>query len=84
MESSHLVVILQTFSAKEVRSLRKWLNSPVHNQREDVVQLFEYLMAGAHLTEEKFLRKERVFSRVFPDEPFDDAKLRQTMHFLLK
>lgn len=84
MESSHLVVILQTFSAKEVRGLRKWLNSPVHNQREDVVQLFEYLMAGAHLTEEKFLRKERVFSRVFPDEPFDDAKLRQTMHFLLK
>ncbi|MCO6487689.1 MAG: hypothetical protein J5I98_04685 [Phaeodactylibacter sp.] len=84
MENSHLVVILQTFSAKEVRGLRKWLDSPAHNQRADVVQLFEYLMAGAHLTEEKFLRKERVFSRIFPDEPFDDAKLRQTMHFLLK
>ncbi len=84
MENSHLVAIMQTFSAKEVRDLRKWLSSPAHNQRDDVMQLFEYLMAGAHLTEEKFLRKERVFSRVFPDEPFDDAKLRQSMHFLLK
>ncbi|MCB9286308.1 MAG: hypothetical protein H6560_03245 [Lewinellaceae bacterium] len=75
---------MRTFSAKEVRSLRKWLNSPVHNQREDVVLLFEYLAAGAHLVEEKFLRKERVFSRIFNGEPFDDAKLRQTMHFLHK
>ncbi|MCB0614025.1 MAG: hypothetical protein KDC75_11970, partial [Phaeodactylibacter sp.] len=50
----------------------------------DVVQLFEYLMAGAHLTEEKFLDKERVFSKIFNGEPFDDAKLRQSMHFLLK
>ncbi|MCB0547533.1 MAG: hypothetical protein KDD19_08080, partial [Phaeodactylibacter sp.] len=73
-----------TFSAKEVRNLRKWLNSPMHNQRDDVVQLFEYLMAGAHLTEEKFLQKERVFSKIFNGEPFDDAKLRQSMHFLLK
>ncbi|MCB0560122.1 MAG: hypothetical protein H6573_01230 [Lewinellaceae bacterium] len=84
MENSHLVAIMRTFSAKEVRSLRKWLGSPVHNQRDDVVQLFEYLMAGAHLTEEKFLEKERVFSKVFNGEPFDDAKLRQSMHFLLK
>ena len=84
MENSHLVAIMRTFSAKEVRSVRKWLSSPAHNQRDDVVQLFEYLMAGAHLTEEKFLDKERVFSKIFNGEPFDDAKLRQSMHFLLK
>ena len=84
MENSHLIAIMRTFSGKEARSLRKWLNSPAHNQREDVVQLFEYLMAGAHLTEEKFLQKERVFSRIFDGEPYDDAKLRQSMHFLLK
>jgi hypothetical protein len=84
MESSHLILVLRTLSKKEERDLRKWLCSPVHNQREDVAQLFEYLMAGRHLWEEKFLRKERGFSRLFPDEPYDDAKLRQSMHFLLK
>ena len=84
MTNSHLVLILRTLSKKEERELRKWLNSPAHNHREDVVTLFEYLMAGQHLYEEKFLEKERVFSRIFSNEPYDDAKLRQSMHFLLK
>jgi hypothetical protein len=84
MNTSHLVLVLRTLSKKEERDLRKWLCSPVHNQREDVAGLFEYLMSGTHLHEDKFLRKERVFSRLFPDEPYDDAKLRQSMHFLLK
>lgn len=84
MQNSHLTLVLQTLSKKEERELRKWLCSPVHNQREDVVALFEYLMTDRHLYEGKFLRKERVFSRIFPKEPFDDAKIRQSMHFLLK
>jgi len=84
MQNSHLVIILKTFSRKEVRDLRKWLNSQIHNQREDVILLFEYLMSGEHLEKDKFLEKERVFSKIYPKEPFDDAKLRQCMHFLLK
>jgi inhibitor of KinA sporulation pathway (predicted exonuclease) len=84
MTDSHLAAILRTLSKKEERELRKWLRSPVHNQREDVVQLFEYLMAGAHLQEEKFLKKERVFAKLFSDEPYEDAKIRQVMHFLLR
>lgn len=84
MKNSHLIVILNTFSKKEVRELRKWLASPAHNQREDVVDLFEYLMSNNRINSEKHLRKEKIFSKLFPKEPFDDAKLRQTMHFLLK
>ena len=84
MTNSHLILILRTLSKKEERELRKWLNSPAHNHREDVILLFEYLLAGQHLYEEKFLQKERVYSRIFPKEAYDDAKIRQTMHFLLK
>ncbi len=84
MENSHLAIILSTLTKKEIRELRKWLHSPVHNQREDVIALFEYLFTGRHLRESKFLQKERVFAKIFPGEPFDDGKIRQTMHFLLK
>jgi hypothetical protein len=84
MQNSHLVIILRTFSKKEVRDLRKWLNSIIHNQREDVIQLFEYLMVGDHLEKEKFLEKERVFPKIYPDTPYDDARMRQCIHFLLK
>lgn len=84
MKNSHLVTILQTFSKKEIREMRKWLHSPIHNQRQDVVDLFEYLVSSNHLTEDKFLQKDRIFRKVFPQEVFSDAKLRQSIHFLLK
>ncbi|MDX1942920.1 MAG: hypothetical protein SFU99_20320 [Saprospiraceae bacterium] len=84
MQNSQLILILKSFSKKELRELRKWLDSPAHNQREDVIQLFEYLTWGDYLDNERYLKKEKIFSKIFPNEPFDDAKLRQTMHFLLK
>ena len=84
MENSHLVAILKTFSKKEFRELRKWLQSPAHNQREDVNQLFEYFTSRSRLENDKLLKKEKVFSKVFPREEYDDAKIRQTMHFFLK
>lgn len=84
MENSNLIVILRTFSAAEGRKFKKWLLSPVHNQREDIVQLYDYLMSGEHLHQEKHLSKERIFSKLFPRETFDDARIRQTTHFLLK
>jgi hypothetical protein len=82
MENSHLIAVLKTLDKKEVKEFRKWLESPCHNQRQDVVDLFDYLTTNNHLGEEKFLKKERVYKKVFRAEPYDDAKLRQTMHFL--
>lgn len=84
MEKSNLVSILRTFDKKEVRDFRKWLQSPAHNQREDVVNLYEYFMTGQHLTIEKFLVKERVFQSIFPKRTYNDSEMRQTMHFLFK
>ena len=84
MEKSQIVTVLRTLSKKEVGQLRKWLQSPAHNQREDTLELFEYLVGHGHLDNEKFLEKERVYRKIFPDAEFDDAKLRQTMHFLLR
>lgn len=84
MQNSHLIVVLKTFSKKEQRELEKWLESPVHNQRQDVVLLFRHLTANGSIDSEKQLKKERIYGKIFPGEPFDDAKLRQTMHFLLK
>lgn len=82
MQKSQLINILNTFSKKEIRDCRKWLESPYHNQREDCILLFNYLCE--HLREEEALAKERVYRRIFSKAPFDDARMRQTMHFLLK
>lgn len=84
MKNSQLIAVLKTLTKKEIRELRKWLQSPIHNQREDVVNLFGYLTSGSHLENEKYIQKDRVFKKIFLSEKFDDAKIRQTVHFLLK
>ena len=84
MKKSNLISILKTFDKKEVREFRKWLHSPVHNQRQDVRELYEYLMAGQHLFVEKFLAKASAFKAIFPDKSYNDSEMRQTMHFLFK
>ncbi len=84
MKNSYLISVLSTFSKKEVKEFRKWLSSPAHNLREDVEDLFSYLIASNHLDDEKYLDKERVYKKLFPKEPYNDDKLRQSIHFLTK
>ncbi len=84
MIKSRLIEVVRTFSKKEFREMKKWINSPFHNQREDVILLFEYLLIENNLFNDVELSKERVFQYVYPREKFDDAKIRQTIHFLFK
>lgn len=84
MEKSNLINTLRTFEKKELRDFRKWLLSPAHNQREDVVVLFDYITSGKHLFSEKYLAKPKAFKAVYPDRTFSDAEMRQVMHFLFR
>lgn len=84
MQGSQLIDILSGFSKKEVREFRKWLLSPMHNQREDVIALFDYLLEKEHLLDESKIEKAFVFKKLFPKTPYDDARMRQTMYFLQK
>lgn len=83
MVKSTLVEILRACSRKELRDIRKWLISPAHNLRKDVVALFDYLSEHMDGAPER-LEKEAAWQAVFPGEAFDDARMRQTMYFLLK
>jgi hypothetical protein len=52
MQKSNLINIFKTFSKKELRDFKKWLQSPLHNQREDVLKLFNYLSEEANLIDD--------------------------------
>lgn len=84
MHRSRLISILRTFDRKEWRKLHKWLQSPAHNQREDVRRLAGFLADRAPFDEQTPLDKREVWAHLFPDEPYDDGHMRQVMHFLLK
>lgn len=84
MLKSRLIQVLRTFNKKELRELKKWVQSPFHNQREDVITLYDYLTESTNLFNDNLLDKAFIFPRIYPNEKFDDSKMRQVMHFLFK
>ena len=83
MQKSVLIEIVGSLQRKEIREVQKWLLSPAHNQRQDVVRLFDHLVKSLTLPERR-LDKEQVWSAIFPNQAYDDAFMRQVMYFLLK
>lgn len=83
MQKSVLVEIVHSLSKKEQRELNKWLQSPAHNQRQDVVRLFGFLSKTLTKGDESW-EKERAWKAIFPKQDYDDAYMRQVMYFLLK
>jgi len=84
MINSRLIEILRVFNKKEIRNLRKWIISPIGNQREDVVLLFEYLLKNERYKENNGLTKTEIFQQVYTDLRYDDAKMRQLVFFGMK
>ena len=82
MKDSRLLEIFRQLSTKEIRALEKFVNSPFHNQRTDVVSLYQYLRQFIQNPSKIDLQKEAVFPFIFSNEPFSEKKLRYTMSFL--
>lgn len=81
MRSSTLVRLLEKLDAKARREARKWLASPVHNQRTDVAMLFDYLIEGLSGKPE-ILNKQAAFAACYPNEKYDDRRMNHLMSWL--
>ena len=81
MKESQLLSLFNSLNKKEIRDLNKWLKSPFFNQREDVIQLFDYLKSNAKKVDRN-LDKETVFASLWKDELYEDTKIRYAMSFL--
>lgn len=77
---STLVFLYRDLSAPEMRRLGKWVESPAHNLREDVRALHRYFSGGERLYKTSALSKSRLWKRLFPGRPYDDARLRQAFY----
>lgn len=83
MNNTKLLQIIHRLSTSDCRQAKLWLASPLHNQRQDVARLFDYLEETIfHLRLEP--KRTDAFRYVFPDELYHDQKLRLVMSRLLK
>ncbi len=84
MQKSNLIVYFKRLSKRDWREFRKFVRSPYFNQRKDILLLFQYLETALASLKPEMLNRKRVFKHVFPNEAFDEKKLRHTTSFLLK
>lgn len=84
MLKSDLIKIFQLLTEEDLRGLKKFVKSPLHNHRKDVKYLYEYLYNWRKKDAKKYsLDRVRVYEYLYPKEDFDDAKLKHTMSYLL-
>ncbi|MEZ5058473.1 MAG: hypothetical protein R2879_15675 [Saprospiraceae bacterium] len=81
MKNSDLILTLQSLDKQDIRNLKKFIQSPFFNQREDVWIAFEFLTEELAKSNPN-LKKTALFDVVYPFEKFDDKKLRYLMSFL--
>jgi len=83
MYTSKLVDIFYRLSKSQLRGLRKFVRSPYHNKREDVVALFE-LLYKTPLENRIALRKEKAYPKIFGKKKYSSDQMDYTMSFLFK
>lgn len=83
MNNTLLFELIAALSHKERLQARKWLLSPVHNERASSLTLFNFL------EEQYFLlrlipNRAQVFQAIFPDQVYDDQQLRLECRYLIQ
>ncbi len=79
MKNSKLAQVINQLSSTDIRSIRKFLRSPFFNQRQDVIDLFEYMV-----TTSTNLIAEKAFEKLNLKRPFDLVHLRLVMSYLFR
>lgn len=83
IEESKLYNLLKTFNSGEWKQFSLFLQSPLHNRREDTWRLQKYLRLQIR-NNIKTINTLRAYKSVFPNESYDGLKLRGTMSDLLQ
>ncbi len=77
-----LYEVIDSLENKEIRQLRKFLRSPFFNYSEPIQLLFDALVRYRKKRKKSY-DQPKIFSNVYPNEPYDDLKLRGIMSDLL-
>lgn len=78
MYHSKLIDLYTCLTNPEKAQFKKWVKSPMHNQHEDVVQLFDFIASKRAITE-RTISKIAAFDFIYPQKKYDDLRLRHVM-----
>jgi hypothetical protein len=77
MEKSQLTEILRSFTKAEFREFGKFVRSPYHNNRAEVVRFYDSVRKYYPFFKSKSFNAERVFSEVYPQKKYSNVIMRK-------
>ncbi len=83
MQKSVLYQLFAGLDKSDRRAMKKYVRSVYFNKRQDVIDLYEYFNKKYEGKDSAF-DKEVVFAAIYPNDKYDDKKMRYVMSFLLK
>lgn len=75
MKEARLTEIIKTFSEEELKSFRKFLDSPFNKSKRNTELLYNYLIQFRPEYDSPKLEYEIIYKKLFPGENYDEKKL---------
>lgn len=80
MDNSKVIVLLKTFSKKEIKMFERFLISPYFGCKQFTVNLFSELKK--HYPDFRELGKKEIFKQSFPGKVYNDSLMRKSLSLL--
>ncbi len=84
MEKSKLIDLLQSFSPTDLRKFKEFVASPYFNKNKELIHFLQHLEGLAPEYAADKVKKDVVYTALFPGETFDKKKMGHLMNYLLK
>lgn len=83
MPNDFLLQLFQALQPTDLPRLRKFLQSPYFNRREDVLLLYDYLLECRPANFSQF-DKQTAYARIFPGEAYDNLRFNHIFSYLAR
>lgn len=83
MLKSKLIKVFTALDTTQKRQFRKWLESPIHNQHQDVILLFNFIYSKRSFTD-KSVAKKQAYQYIYNSLAYNDSRMRHVMSFALE
>lgn len=84
MVKSKFIEILRSFSNEELKMFRDFVRSPFHNSNKNVIKLFDIARKYGPAYDSDALRKEKLFTKIYPSKKYNDTVMRILLSDLLR
>ena len=84
LQSGNLIQLLKAFSKEEMKEFGKFVSSPFHNNRKEVVFFFEEIKIFYPDFNQHNFSKEYIFSLLYPGKKYQDDVMRRLSSNLFK